>query len=398
MKTRLGSLVSISTTLLLLAACGDDSNDGGGGKDAGSDAAVSGTGGGGGRGGRGGSGGGGTGGSSNEGGKGGGGDEGGKGGSGNEGGAGAGGTGGKGGNGGGGSGGSGTTAVCGNSKVDGAEDCDDGDKDNGDGCDSSCKVESGYSCNDADPSVCTKLCGNGTKNDGEDCDDSNTTASDGCDASCKLEVGWSCTESPSKCSKVDANVLVGTGLATLAKARPDGITAAITITGVTAGETLVGIDRRPVNGLLYALGHNATNNTVQLYLLSSESAVATKVGTAAKFKAANDTDDVNITGTKFGFDFNPVADRIRVTTDTKKNFRIDPNDGSLVDATVTSVGDMISQADPDINGGTPAAVLSEVAYTNNSLEQSVTTLYTLDAASDRVYIQIRRTVARRTIH
>ena len=36
--------------------------------------------------------------------------------------------------------------VCGNSKKEDSEACDDGNQKNGDGCDTSCKVEKGWSC------------------------------------------------------------------------------------------------------------------------------------------------------------------------------------------------------------------------------------------------------------
>lgn len=55
-----------------------------------------------------------------------------------------------------------------------AEECDDGNTTNGDGCTSGCLVESTvYSCTAASPSVCTKLCGNGVVAGTEQCDDNN---------------------------------------------------------------------------------------------------------------------------------------------------------------------------------------------------------------------------------
>lgn len=45
--------------------------------------------------------------------------------------------------------------TCGDSYIDGGEACDDGDTDNGDGCSSTCTVESGWSCV-GEPSVCTE--------------------------------------------------------------------------------------------------------------------------------------------------------------------------------------------------------------------------------------------------
>jgi cysteine-rich repeat protein len=372
-------LVSISAVLMLVGACGDDSSDSD--KDAGSDAATSGSGGGGsgGRGGRGGSGG--TGGRGGSGGTGGRPDagevEGGSGGTG-----GTGGTGGAGGTGGsGGAGGGNAESECGDGVVASDEDCDDDDTDDNDGCDSDCEVESGWLCSGA-PSSCARLCGNGELNEGEACDDGDADNNDGC-SSCALETNWSCTGAPSTCNKLNANVLIGSQLAALSTEGASGILPGVTLTGIAAGDTLVGIDRRPVNGLLYALGHNATEGTVRLYVISSESAIATPLGAAARFVASDGTTADNVTGTKFGFDFNPGGDRIRVVTDTGMNFRINPNTGGLVDADTGGAAGV--QADPDVNG--PTTRLDECAYTNNSVEQELTTLYTLNQAADQLYIQ-----------
>src|SRR5262245_26849455 len=47
--------------------------------------------------------------------------------------------------------------------------------------------------------------------------------------------------------------------------RPLTVSPGITISNVTAGETLVAIDVRPQTQRLYALGVNATNDTATLY-------------------------------------------------------------------------------------------------------------------------------------
>jgi Domain of unknown function (DUF4394)/FG-GAP-like repeat len=75
----------------------------------------------------------------------------------------------------------------------------------------------------------------------------------------------------------------------------------------------------------------------------------------------------------YGMDFNPQVDRIRVTTDTGLNFRLNPNNGAL------------AGLDTPINGA--ATGVSGNAYTNNGPIAPVTTLYTLDAATDLLLIQ-----------
>lgn len=92
-------------------------------------------------------------------------------------------------------------AVCGNSMVEGTEACDDGDTDPGDGCDASCAIEMGWSCDDAMPSVCTSDCGNSALNGTEECDDGGNVDGDGCSMACAVEDGWTCdTAEPSVCS------------------------------------------------------------------------------------------------------------------------------------------------------------------------------------------------------
>src|SRR5215203_882408 len=80
---------------------------------------------------------------------------------------------------------------------------------------------------------------------------------------------------------------------------------------------------------------------------------------------------LDLPASDYSFDFNPTVDRIRVTTASGLNFRVNPNNGTL------------TAKDTDIVG----AAISGVAYTNNELGASVTTLYTLDATGDQLMIQ-----------
>jgi cysteine-rich repeat protein len=65
---------------------------------------------------------------------------------------------------------------CGNGRKEGAEECDDRNTANGDGCSSTCK-------NEPPPAVC----GNNTKEGTEACDDGNTMSGDGCSSTCQME-------------------------------------------------------------------------------------------------------------------------------------------------------------------------------------------------------------------
>ncbi|MGI5860463.1 MAG: DUF4215 domain-containing protein [Myxococcales bacterium] len=55
---------------------------------------------------------------------------------------------------------------CGDGVVEGAEECDDGDLDDGDGCSAACAVEAEFTCSGA-PSTCTNTCHDGAQNGDE---------------------------------------------------------------------------------------------------------------------------------------------------------------------------------------------------------------------------------------
>lgn len=50
----------------------------------------------------------------------------------------------------------GVSNSCGNGRRDAGESCDDADRESGDGCSDACRVETGWTCNDASPSVCSR--------------------------------------------------------------------------------------------------------------------------------------------------------------------------------------------------------------------------------------------------
>lgn len=132
------------------------------------------------------------------------------------------------------------------------------------------------------------------------------------------------------------------------------------ITGLQSGETILGVDMRPANGQLYALGSSS-----RLYTINTSNGAATAVGTAAFTPA--------LSGTSFGFDFNPTVDRIRVVSNTGQNLRLHPTLGTAV------------ATDGSLNPGTPTVDAS--AYTNNFAGATTTTLYNIDYGTNSLYIQ-----------
>ena len=134
------------------------------------------------------------------------------------------------------------------------------------------------------------------------------------------------------------------------------------ITGIAAGERIEGIDFRPADGKLYAVG-----STSRVYVVDTVTAVATPAGPA--FAPA-------LSGSAFGFDFNPVPDRIRTHSSTAQNLRLNPNNGALgfVDGTLRyRSGDA---------GVGQAYAITGTAYTNSVAGATTTTLYAIDSARD----------------
>lgn len=84
---------------------------------------------------------------------------------------------------------------CGNGQVEQNEACDDGNSNDGDGCSSSCTIETGYHCPTAGdfntPSVCGPECGDGLRVGDEQCDNGDAT---GCDnTACTVDNNYYCT-------------------------------------------------------------------------------------------------------------------------------------------------------------------------------------------------------------
>ena len=149
-------------------------------------------------------------------------------------------------------------------------------------------------------------------------------------------------------------------------ATPATLSTPIPVTGLDATFNLVGIDFRPATGELYGFAVSGANT--RLYTIDLAGA-ATPVGPAVIV-------DGIAGANKFGVDFNPVADRLRVVTDLTSdgpaplsnvnNFRINPNTGALVEV----------DDDLDFAGVPGEAPEVTVAYTNNDTSTATgTTLF-----------------------
>ncbi len=95
-----------------------------------------------------------------------------------------------------------TVPKCGDGSLGFGEYCDDGNIVGGDGCSTTCTIETGYTC-DVPGMKCTLVtyCGDKvlTVADGEQCDDGNVLGGDGCSATCIVEANWTCPNPGSPC-------------------------------------------------------------------------------------------------------------------------------------------------------------------------------------------------------
>ena len=139
---------------------------------------------------------------------------------------------------------------------------------------------------------------------------------------------------------------------------PGNIDTAYPIAGLPSGEKIVGIDTRPATGQLYGLGKSG-----RIYVLDPASGASRAVtGPITPLPS----------GSYFGFDFNPTVDRIRITSDTRQNLRVNPDTGAtVVDTPLAYAAGQGAGATPTVGG---------VAYTNPLPTATTTELYGLEGA------------------
>ncbi|EGX57095.1 hypothetical protein SZN_24628 [Streptomyces zinciresistens K42] len=139
------------------------------------------------------------------------------------------------------------------------------------------------------------------------------------------------------------------------------------VSGLAGDSRLVGIDFRVQNGKLYGVGDRGG-----IYTLD----VRAKAWKVSQLTAA-------LSGTAFGVDFNPAANRLRVVSNTGQNLRHNIDDPAA--PRTTTVDGMLTN--PTVPPSTARGV-SGAAYTNNDLNAATaTTLFDLDTMADRISLQ-----------
>jgi hypothetical protein len=157
-------------------------------------------------------------------------------------------------------------------------------------------------------------------------------------------------------------------------AAPGTALATHRVTNLQRRENLLGLDFRPADGRLYAVG---SSNTLYTIDIPTGRAAAVGAGTFA----------VPLNGTRFGIDFDPFADRLRVVSDADQNLRLIPGSGAALDAEpdvpgVQADADLaFDAADPNA-GRNPAVIAAAYAGDVATPDAAPATLYGIDATHD----------------
>jgi hypothetical protein len=139
---------------------------------------------------------------------------------------------------------------------------------------------------------------------------------------------------------------------------PSSVATPIAITGLDAGEAVVGIDIRPATGELFAVGVSGTTGRVLRIELTTGAATAVGTPFSTTLPA----------GASYAVEFTPTVDRIRFTQAGVGgvNLRLNPNNGAL------------AGTDTPISGGSVIGA----AYDRSVATATSTTLYAINDDND----------------
>jgi hypothetical protein len=164
-------------------------------------------------------------------------------------------------------------------------------------------------------------------------------------------------------SQADLVALGSGNRLTFIRSTDASVQGSLTVTGVSG--SLIGIDVRPANRLLYGL----TDANI-LYTINLQTGAATVASTlSVPFTA----------GTLSGMDFNPVPDRLRLVGANGQNFRINVDTGEVIQDRPLAFGPM------ELQGSRPA--VTAAAYTNNVAGAQSTRLLNIDGERNLLLFQ-----------
>jgi hypothetical protein len=181
-----------------------------------------------------------------------------------------------------------------------------------------------------------------------------------------------------------ADIIVGlttnNQIFTFDSATPGTVGPLVGITGLGASEAVVGIDFRPVDGVLVALTYQQTIvggapiGTGRVYTVSATTGAATLINTLTNPSASMGLlTETNLGG--YDIDFNPMPNALRIVNNANQNLRI------------TAGGAGVTNVDLDLNPGDPS--VSAVGYLNSFLGALgvPTTLFDIDSGTDTLNTQ-----------
>lgn len=132
--------------------------------------------------------------------------------------------------------------------------------------------------------------------------------------------------------------------------------AFVNISGLSSGESLVGIDLRPSNNLIY--GVSTANNVYTVDAYSGAATFVTALGSSVINPSLG-----------YGFDFNPVADfsgaaSLRLISSAGSNFAVNVNTGAVTVATNIATGNTAVAYSNSSTAGAPAN--TQLYYVNSN--------------------------------
>ena len=151
--------------------------------------------------------------------------------------------------------------------------------------------------------------------------------------------------------------LTGDNTVSIVDTSKTAVTKTWTIEGVTG--KVVGIDVRPADGMMYAVGAEGGIYTVDM-----------KTGKASMKSKLDNAGATNWAKTWASVDFNPVADRLRIMSSDGTNLRVNVDDGKV------TVDGPHKFAEADMHKGEKPNIVA-AAYTNSF--KGATALYNIDA-------------------
>ena len=141
---------------------------------------------------------------------------------------------------------------------------------------------------------------------------------------------------------------------------PGTLLSDVVLSGLGPFTQLVGIDVRPATGVLYGVATDSSN-VGRLVTINTNTGAATQVGSTLPVD----------TFAYYGMSFDPVADRIRLVSSTRNNWRFNPEDGLP-----TNDRGLAYAADDPNAVNSPSVV--HLANTNSFAGATVTTAYGID--------------------